>query len=200
MRSPPPSGCNPRDAQSQDGRCAGTHRRPGVHAQSGGTRSVGGQSGPLKELEPHSAPGQEEARGCLGRGLVAMDPGPRGGGPGRARRLTALALFHDVHHVTGRQSHLGARGLLIVSDGAVGLQDDGARDVWAEGGQSEQTPPGGRGPASSRLSPAVPCVGHRTGPGSPSPPSSRHARGGHAPPTGQQQRQLVLTAPRVWSA
>lgn len=113
-----------------------------------------GGTGPLKELEPHSAPGQEEARGCLGRGLVAMDPGPRGGGPGRARRLTALALFHDVHYVTGRQSHLGARGLLIVSDGAVGLQDDGARDIWAEGGQSEQTPPGGEG---TRLLPAFPC-------------------------------------------
>ena len=55
------------------------------------------------------------------------------------RRLTALVLLHDVHHVAGGQRHLGARALLVVSNGAVGLQDDGARDVWAEGGQGEWT-------------------------------------------------------------
>ena len=74
------------------------------------------------------------------------------GGPGRAGRLTTLALLHDVHYVARGQSHLGARGLLEVSDGAVRLQDDGARDVWAEGGQGKWTPRGWA--ASSRWSPA----------------------------------------------
>ena len=82
----------------------------------------------------------------LGGGLWPGARAPREGGLGRVRRLTALVLLHDVHHVARGQSHLGTRALLVVSDGAVRLQDDGARDVWAEGGQGEWTrwapPPG----------------------------------------------------------
>ena len=112
----------------------------------------GGQSGPLKEPKPRCGPGGDEAQGCspggqsLGGGLWPRARAPGEGGPGGVRRLTALVLLHDVHHVTRGQGHLRARALLVVSDGAVRLQDDGARDVWAERGQGEWTqwapPPG----------------------------------------------------------
>ena len=75
----------------------------------------------------------------LGGGLWPGAQAPGEGGPDRVSKLTALVLLHDVHHVTRGQRHLRARTLLIVSDGAVRLQDDGARDVWAEGGQGEWT-------------------------------------------------------------
>lgn len=42
---------------------------------------------------------------------------------------TALALLHDIHHVPSFQSHLRCGTLLVVGDGSVRLQDDGARDV-----------------------------------------------------------------------
>lgn len=45
------------------------------------------------------------------------------------RAHTILTLLHDVHHVPSFDSHLGGGALLIVSDGSVGLQDNGARDI-----------------------------------------------------------------------
>lgn len=42
---------------------------------------------------------------------------------------TILTLLHDIHHVPSFESHLRGGALLIVSDGSVRLQDNGARDV-----------------------------------------------------------------------
>lgn len=70
----------------------------------------------------HKRPTPACTMGCTPAG----DPGHRG----RVGSPTALALLHHVHHVAGGQSHLGGRGCLVVGNGAVALQDDGARDIW----------------------------------------------------------------------
>lgn len=42
---------------------------------------------------------------------------------------TVLTLLHDIHHVPSFESHLRCGALLVVCDGSVRLQDNGARDV-----------------------------------------------------------------------
>jgi hypothetical protein len=66
--------------------------------------------------------------------------------PGWGVGLTALALLHNVHHVSGCHGHLCSRTLLVVSNGPIGLKDDGACDVCTEGGQGEWTQQGGQPP------------------------------------------------------
>lgn len=66
-----------------------------------------------------------------------------------ARTLTALALLHDVHHVPSFESHLGLGALLVVGDGSVRLQDDGARDVC--GGGERRSVPAQKHPISAKL-------------------------------------------------
>lgn len=130
---------------------------PGYMLRHRVTHNVGGQSG------PHWA---SRLRDRALVGACGREPGSKEGRSWQGRRLTTLALLHDVHHVACGQSHLRARALLVVSNGPVCLQDDGARDVWAEGGQGKWTSGMGRHPV-------VPCGATGTGSGIPTPPSHR---------------------------
>lgn len=63
-----------------------------------------------------------QAKMVAGSGLALR------GSPG-AWTHTILTLLHHIHHVPSFESHLRCGALLIVSDGSVRLQDNGARDV-----------------------------------------------------------------------